>query len=369
MESSRQMGPETRREFEGLSLDDWLSKFGRIYGQRHDKHTTEYMISRLVEEVAELVNPMESQYRSRIAPNLADVFSWTCSLAYKLNIELSNLAWEKYWKNAPRPSETRASQPSLQEFSQPRTLKEWQNFISKLYQEENARLTPMNALMAMMKDVGDLAMLNRKRSGAEQMTSKLAAILAWTLTIAQLLDFDLAAVVYEKYDDHCPVCGQDICDTDICHPFKMMYVSFGGKAFDEEKYAILDSASKFGYEALVNTTPALQSTKDLSTSLDLISRSDCACILLSPSETTLHTAMLEYRQVFETLASYSILSRGNVWLFTKDAEGFARFLRETFSTEKMVISVYRDANHLKALFEKNLEDLAQKKIASTSPSN
>ena len=371
MESSRQMGPETRREFEGLSLDDWLSKFGRIYGQRHDKHTTEYMISRLVEEVAELVNPMESQDRSRIAPNLADVFSWTCSLAYKLNIELSNLAWEKYGKNAPRHSEKSASQPSLQEFSQPGTLREWQSFISKLYQEENARLTPMNALMAMMKDVGDLAMLNRKRSGAEQMTSKLAAILAWTLTIAQLLGLDLGAVVYEKYDDHCPVCGQDICDIDICHPFKMMYVSFGGKASDEEKYAILDSASKFGYEALVNTSSALQSTKDLSTSLDLISRSDCACILLSPNETTFpHTPMSEYRQIFETLASYSILSRGNVWLFTKDPEGFARFLRETFSAERMVISMYRDANHLKALFEKNLEDLAQKKIASASiPSN
>ncbi|MCL5067184.1 MAG: hypothetical protein M1368_02370, partial [Thaumarchaeota archaeon] len=55
--------------FRGLTLDQWITKFGRIYGRRHDKHTTEYMISRLVEEVAELVNPMESQDRTEIAPN------------------------------------------------------------------------------------------------------------------------------------------------------------------------------------------------------------------------------------------------------------------------------------------------------------
>ena len=45
----------------------------------------------------------------------------------------------------------------------------------------------MNALVAMMKDVGELAMLHRKRVPMEKITSKLAAILAWTLTMAQLL--------------------------------------------------------------------------------------------------------------------------------------------------------------------------------------
>src|SRR5579875_3387794 len=90
-------------KFSHLTLDEWIGKFGRIYGKRHDKHTTEYMISRLVEGVAELVSPMEAQDRSTIGPSLADVFSWICSLAYKLKIDLSSLAWEKYGKNAPRP--------------------------------------------------------------------------------------------------------------------------------------------------------------------------------------------------------------------------------------------------------------------------
>ena len=117
----------SRASYEQLSLDEWLSKFSRIYGKRHDKHTTEYLISRLVEEVAELVNPMESQDRAEIAPNLADVFSWICSLAVKLNIDLTNLAWEKYGKNAPRPEWSTGMQPSLADFSQPRTLKDWQD--------------------------------------------------------------------------------------------------------------------------------------------------------------------------------------------------------------------------------------------------
>jgi NTP pyrophosphatase (non-canonical NTP hydrolase) len=354
------------RTYVELSLDDWLSKFGRIYGKRHDKHTTEYMISRLVEEVAELVNPMESQDASQIAPNLADVFSWTCSLAFKLDIDLSSLAWQKYGQNAPRPSwSLQTAQPSLQEFSMPRTLQDWQKFISRVYQEENLRLTPTNSLVAMMKDVGDLAMLNRKRAPVDQITSKLAAILAWTLTIAQLLHLDLATVVYQKYDDHCPVCGQAICDTDVCHPFKTMYVSFSSETTDEEKYVILDSASSFGFKTLVNPVAILDSTRDLSSSLDLVSKSDIACVLL-PSDSSKETA---YGQVFEALACFSILSKGNVLLFAKDkTKGLGEFLEHSFDNEGIEVTRYRDPRNLKSLFENSLQQLHDKK-SRTPPLN
>jgi NTP pyrophosphatase (non-canonical NTP hydrolase) len=352
----RSQGFSGARPFDELTLDDWLAKFGRIYGKRHDKHTTEYMISRLVEEVAELVNPMESQDKTQIAPNLADVFSWICSLAFKLDIDLSSLAWQKYGQNTPRPSWSQASQPSLQEFSMPRTLRDWQQFISKVYQMENLRLTPTSSLVAMMKDVGDLAMLNRKRAPLDQITSKLAAILAWTLTLSQLLQFDLATIVYEKYDDHCPVCGQKICDTDVCHPFKTMYVSFASDTSDEEKYVVLDSASSFGFKTLVNSAPVLESTRDLSASLDLISKSDAACILL-PSDSLKPSV---YAQVFEALACYSILSKGNIWLFRKDSKGgLAEFFERTFAGEKITVTQYHDASNLKGLFENYLRKLEE----------
>lgn len=356
-------------QFETLSLDEWLTKFGRIYGKRHDKHTTEYMISRLVEEVAELVNPMESQDNSVIAPSLADVFSWTCSLAYKLNIDLSGLAWQKYGKNAPRPNWSKdLTQASIADYSQPNTLGEWQSFISKVYKEENVRLTPMNALISMMKDVGDLAMMNRKRAPQDQLSSKLAAILAWILTISELLKLDLAQVVFSKYDDHCPVCLQPICDTDVCHPLSNMYVSFGSGATDEEKDAILDTAAKFGYRTLVNTSPTTQTTKDLSTSIDLVSKSDAACIVLKADSATEQDAEIEYRQIFEALSSYAILSKGDVWIFaSQGGKGFVDYIGKTFSSEKIVVNSYNDANHLRALFEKALTDLnAKKKTLSKS---
>jgi NTP pyrophosphatase (non-canonical NTP hydrolase) len=362
--------PVTRndRSFENLSLDEWLTKFGRIYGKRHDRHTTEYMISRLVEEVAELVNPMESQDNSLIAPNLADVFSWICSLAYKLNIDLSTLAWQKYGKNAPRPawSKTESLQASLGDFAQPSTLREWQVFISKLYQNENTRQTPMNALVSMMKDVGDLAMMNRKRAPQEQMSSKVASILAWTLAISELLKLDLAKIVNAKYDDRCPVCLQSTCDTDVCHPLANMFVSFGDGTTDEEKYAVLDGASKFGYKTLVNSSLSVQSTRDLSMSRDLISKSDAACIVL-PSQTSGESGRVsEYRQIFETLSCYSMLSRGDIWIFAKAGkEDFADYLTKTFASEKIAVNLYTDANHLRALLENALSELnARKKILS-----
>lgn len=345
-----------------LSLDDWINKFGRIYGKRHEKHTTEYMISRLVEEVAELVNPMESQDIERIAPNLADVFSWICSIAFKLNLDLSNLAWKKYGENAPRPSWSSNTQPALSDFSQPANLKQWQEFISTLYKTENTRLSPMNALVAMMKDVGDTAMLQRKRATSDQIASKMASILAWTLTIAQLLKLDLGKVVFSKYDDHCPVCGKPVCDTDICHPLATMYVSFGEATSDEEKYIVLDTCASFGFKCLVDSLSQANATRDLSTSLDLISNSDAACILLSQSAS--ESAL--YTQIFETLTCFSSLSKGDVFIFAKDpSKGIASFISRTFSSENIVVNQYSDTNNLKATIFLKLEELKSKRKSLT----
>lgn len=343
--------------YQDLSLEEWLNKFGRIYGKRHDKHTTEYMISRLVEEVAELVSPMES--RADLGPGLADVFSWTCSLAYKLNVDLAMLAWQKYGKNPPKDEGLKSSL-GLNEFSQPRSLNEWQSFVSRLYRKENATLSPMNALVALMKDVGDLAMLNRKRAPADQVNLKLAAILAWTLTLSQLLKLDLSEVVFDKYDNRCPVCLQSTCNTDICHPLVNMFVTFGDLVSDEEKYTMLETIDKFGYQTVLSKLPVANTTKDLSSSLDLISRCDAACLILTD---TGDSKNVDYRQIFEVFACYSILSKGNIWVFaSKGSEEFKSYIEGLFSAEKIAVSQYSDSAHLRAILESKLRELREKKV-------
>jgi NTP pyrophosphatase (non-canonical NTP hydrolase) len=366
----RDVGDTLDQTLSNLTLDDWLRKFGRMYGKRHEKHTTEYMISRLVEEVAELVNPMESQDRAQISQSLADVFSWTCSIAVKLNIDLSTVTWEKYGTNAPRPRSMDSAttvQGSLQSFSHPNSLHDWQVFISKVYQAENQRLSPMNALVAMMKDVGDLAMIQRKRDPQTELTLKLSAILAWTLTIAQLLQLDLSEVVGEKYDDRCPSCGKEICDTDVCHPFETMFVSFGRNTTDEEKYVVLDSAAKRGFKTLVNPAPDLESTSELSNSVDLINNSDVACIVLSTRGSSNEDLKSSYRQIFESLACLAMLSKGDVWIFTKDSsKDLESFLKTAFQSEGIEAISYVDANHLKGLFDRCLQELDRKREAIKS---
>ena len=193
------------------------------------------------------------------------------------------------------------------------TLREWQIFISKLYQNENTRQTPMNALVSMMKDVGDLAMMNRKRAAQEQMSSKVASILAWTLAISELLKLDLAKIVNAKYDDRCPVCLQPTCDTDVCHPLANMFVSFGDGTTDEEKYAVLDGASKFGYKTLVNSSPSVQSTRDLSMSRECHQQERRGMHRSSFTNFGRKRKRIRYRQIFETLSCYSMLSRGDIW--------------------------------------------------------
>ncbi len=316
------------------------------------------MISRLVEEVAELVSPMEA--RGDLGPGLADVFSWTCSLAYKLNVDLADLAWQKYGKHPPKIRSLTGSL-DLNEFSQPRTLKEWQVFVSRLYRNENSTLSPMNALVALMKDVGDLAMLNRKRAAPDQITSKLAAILAWTMTLSQLLKLDLSSVVYGKYDDHCPVCLQTMCDTDVCHPLVNMFVSFGSHVRDEEKYAILDAVEKFGFHPILSKSFETSATKDLSASFDLISRCDAACLILTNEGIS---SNVDYQQIFEVLTCYSLLSKGNIWLFTNTGTTeFKSYLEKVFSSERISVSSFGDAGHLRAVLELKLRELQDKKKA------
>ncbi len=225
-------------------------------------------------------------------------------------------------------------------------------------------LSPMNALVALMKDVGDLAMLNRKRALADQTTSKSAAILAWTLTLAQLMDLDLSEVVYEKYDDHCPVCHQSTCDTDVCHPMVNMFVSFGDTVTDEEKYAVLDAVGKFGFHAVLSNASEVNSTKDLSVSFDLISRCDAACLILTNDAIT---KRVDYRQIFEVLACYSMLSKGNIWIFaSNETDEFKVYLENVFSAEKIVISNFSESSHLRAILESKLRVLEERKRAVIS---
>jgi len=344
--------------FQDLSLEQWITKFGKIYGKRHDKHTTEYMISRLVEEVAELVSPMES--RGDLGPGLADVFSWTCSLAYKLNLDLAALAWKKYGMNPPKNKRNDKSF-ELNDFSQPRSLSEWQFFVSELYRQENSTLSPMNALVSLMKDVGDLSMLNRKRVAPDQVTSKLAAILAWTMTLAQLLNLDLSDLVYQKYDSHCPVCRKETCDTDICHPLVNMFVSFGTALKDEDKYALLDTVGKFGFHAILDNSTQISSTRDLSTAFDLISKCDAACIVLANENVSTENAS-DYRQIYEVLTCFSLLSKGNVWLFARGGSAeFKSYLERVFALEKVSVITYSDPGHLRAVLESQLRELETKK--------
>jgi hypothetical protein len=183
------------------------------------------------------------------------------------------------------------------------------------------------------------------------------------LTIAALLRLNLALLVFRKYDDHCPVCMQTTCDTDVCHPLVNMFVSFGSRVNDEEKYSVLDTAAKFGYKTLTNVSPSIENTRELSASLDLLNRCDASCIILSERESGEPWTRTDYAQVFEVLACYSILSRGNVWIFSKGlASDFQSYLEKVFSSEKIAVLSYVDSRHLRTIFENSLGDLEKRKL-------
>ena len=90
------------------------------------------------------------------------------------------------------------------------TLREFQRLIRAMYHEKDAARGVEGTFMWLTEEIGELA--TALRSGTkEEISLEFADVLAWLVTIANVVDVDLDEAVKRKYGGGCPGCGRLAC--------------------------------------------------------------------------------------------------------------------------------------------------------------
>ena len=79
-----------------------------------------------------------------------------------------------------------------------------------MYFEKDAERGVDGTFMWLMEEVGELAAVLRCGT-PEEIRSEFADVLAWLVTIANIVDCDLTAALNEKYGSGCPGCNRYVC--------------------------------------------------------------------------------------------------------------------------------------------------------------
>ncbi|MDR1492913.1 MAG: nucleotide pyrophosphohydrolase [Planctomycetaceae bacterium] len=86
-----------------------------------------------------------------------------------------------------------------------------QNLIREMYFEKDSQRGTAGTFMWLMEEIGELS--TALRSGTpEEIRGEFADVIAWLVTIANIVDCDLTAALAEKYGGGCPGCGQFVCE-------------------------------------------------------------------------------------------------------------------------------------------------------------
>ena len=85
-----------------------------------------------------------------------------------------------------------------------------QNLIREMYFEKDAERGVDGTFMWLMEEVGELAAALRSGT-SEEIRGEFADVIAWLVTIANIVDCDLTVALAEKYGSGCPGCGRFVC--------------------------------------------------------------------------------------------------------------------------------------------------------------
>ena len=109
-------------------------------------------------------------------------------------------------------------------------LRDFQNLIRKMYFEKDAARGVSGTYMWLAEELGELASDLRKveqlrqadpsdtesqtelRKVEANLKTEFADVIAWLVTIANVVDVDLVDALNEKYGEGCPGCGNFVCD-------------------------------------------------------------------------------------------------------------------------------------------------------------
>lgn len=91
-------------------------------------------------------------------------------------------------------------------------ISDFQNLIKDLYYHQDSKRGIQNTFIWLVEEIGELANILKEQSmNKEEASHEIADIIAWTISIANLLEIDVEKALLEKYPNKCSICGSIPC--------------------------------------------------------------------------------------------------------------------------------------------------------------
>ena len=87
-------------------------------------------------------------------------------------------------------------------------IEEAQKMLDEIYGERDRKSGAERTFMWLTEEVGELSRAIMREGNIEE---EMADILAWLLSLANILDVDLESAFKAKYPGYCPRCGKKPC--------------------------------------------------------------------------------------------------------------------------------------------------------------
>ena len=89
-------------------------------------------------------------------------------------------------------------------------VREFQALMRELYLDKDSNRGAERTLLWLVEEVGELSEALRKRDGGA-MEEELADIIAWTMSLANVLGIDMEEALMDKYPGYCRYCKESPC--------------------------------------------------------------------------------------------------------------------------------------------------------------
>jgi len=90
------------------------------------------------------------------------------------------------------------------------TLDDFQRLIDRMYSDKDRRRGAAGTFLWLNEEIGELAAAIAEGTRQEQ-AEEFADVLAWLVTLANVVGVDLTEAIRAKYGSGCPGCGQFVC--------------------------------------------------------------------------------------------------------------------------------------------------------------
>ena len=94
-------------------------------------------------------------------------------------------------------------------------ISDFQNLIKEIYLEKDKNRGLRGTFIWLVEEIGELAtLINSKEKIDDKISEELADVIAWTISLANILDIDIEKAIYNEYPGKCKKCSSIPC---ICN--------------------------------------------------------------------------------------------------------------------------------------------------------